>query len=250
MFKALLSGGSRSVDEWRAIVSDLESRLAGLRQAIESTVQDRSALAQKAATGDLEARVQLDRANKREAGLWAEFDAVQPAMAKAQGELAALTDKERYVNRRSGLAALRKALAERAEVAAEVENLLQALAQDIGKLFEHTAAARQIYGTLVGAGVQTAAATGNQPEATDGAVDGGQATPAGHGPMPPAAATNDPLSEAAVAARLSRFGAALGLNQCFGAGGTNAPLKSLLDAEMQAHQAYLKQLDSAGKHGG
>jgi hypothetical protein len=234
MFKALLSSGPRNAEQWRTIAGDLEARLTGLRQSIESTALERTSLSQMAAKGDLEARVQLDRANKREADLWAEFDAVQPALAKAQNELAALTNKERYVNRRSGLAALRKALAERAEVAAEVENLLQALAQDIGKLFERTAAARQIFGTLM---VHPARPSGpGEAPADSGAA--------------PAATPDDPMSEAAVAARLSRFGAALGLNQCFLAGGENAPLKSLLDAEMQAHQSYLKHLDSAGRSSG
>jgi DNA repair ATPase RecN len=221
MLKGLLAGSStKSPEHWETVVADLEARMAALRQRIDASATERVELAKAAAGGDTAARSRLDRADNTDRVLWAEFDRLQPALAKARAELNTLQSRQRTAHRRSDMAALRKALMERLKVAAEVENMLRALAQDIAKMAQLAHEARQHCAALNG---------GQEPQ-----PDGGT------------------LSDAAAANRLLGFALRLGAEDLLRAmqPGEAQPIDTLLGKENEAQKAILASLDQPAKPGG
>ncbi len=220
MLKGLLaSSSSKSPDHWVTIVADLEARMAAVRQRIDASSHERVNLAQAAAGGDADARSRLDHADSSDKVLWAEFDRLHPALTKARAELHEIQNRTRNAHRRSDMAALRKSLIERLKVVAEVENMMRALAQDIGKMARLAEEARQ----------HLAALSGDQ---ADPAIAGA-------------------LTDAEVANRLLGFALRLGvIEQLKGMQpGDARPLDSLLNAENEAQLAYVAGLDQAGRNG-
>lgn len=218
MLKGLLAGpSSKGPDHWEAIVADLEARMAAVRERIDTSARERVDLAQAAAGGDSSARSRLEKADSRDKVLWAEFDRLQPALAKAKAELNTLQNRQRNEHRRSDLAALRRALIERLKIAAEVENMMRALAQDIGKMAQLADEARQHYAAL----------SGGREVAADGGV----------------------MSTAAVANRLCGFALRLGVADLFRGlqPGEAQPIDSLLSKENEAQGTFVASLDQAAK---
>lgn len=218
MLKGLLAGpSSKGLEHWEAVVADLEARLAAVRERIDASARLRVDLAQAAAGGDSGARSKLEKADGTDKLLWAEFDRLQPALAKAKAELNTLQSRQRTEHRRSDLAALRRALIERLKIVAEVENMMRALAQDIGKMAQLAEEARRHHAAL----------------------NGGHESPEGGGVM----------SAAAVANRLFGYALRLGAADIFGGlqPGEAQPIDSLLSKENEAQGAFVASLDPSAK---
>ena len=221
MLKGLLAGSAtKSPEHWEAVVADLEARMAALRQRIDVSASERAELAKAAAGGDTTARSRLDRADNADRVLWAEFDRLHPALARARAELNTLQSRQRSAHRRSDMAGLRKALMERLKVAAEVENMMRALAQDIAKMAQLAQEVRQHYAALNGA----------------------------EGPL----AEGGAMSDGAIANRLLGFALRLGAADLLRGlqPGEAQPIETLLGKENEAQKAVLASLEQPAKTGG